>query len=124
MEFEDPQNYLMLHQLAETRKRFYIIAYQEKLTSRESIYYSLNTLIELGLRISEKVVELPGFLTYQILADHANTSKSYTSKVLGYLRQEGILESQKKPWRINDVQKLQQLIETDVPLVKIQKTKS
>ncbi|EAD3238886.1 Crp/Fnr family transcriptional regulator [Listeria monocytogenes] len=124
MEFEDPQNYLMLHQLAETRRRFYIIAYQEKLTSRESIYYSLNTLIELGLRISEKVVELPGFLTYQILADHANTSKSYTSKVLGYLRQEGILESQKKPWRINDVQKLQQLIETDVPLVKIQKTKS
>lgn len=121
MEFEDPRNYLMLHQLAETRRRFYTIAYQEKLTSRESIYYSLNTLIEFGLRISEKVVELPEFLTYQILADHANTSKSYTSKVLGHLREEGILESQKKPWRINDVQKLQRLIKTDVSLIKIQK---
>lgn len=121
MEVEDPRNYLMLHQLAETRRRFYTIAYQEKLTSRESIYYSLSTLIEFGLRISEKVVELPGFLTYQILADHANTSKSYTSKVLGHLRKEGILESQKKPWRINDVQKLQRLIEMDMPILKTQK---
>ncbi|EAH0339178.1 Crp/Fnr family transcriptional regulator, partial [Listeria monocytogenes] len=121
MEIEDPRNYLMLHQLAETRRRFYTIAYQEKLTSRDSIYYSLSTLIEFGLRISEKVVELPEFLTYQILADHANTSKSYTSKVLGHLREDGILESQKKPWRINDVQKLQKLIEMNVPLVKIQK---
>lgn len=43
----------MLHQLAETRRRFYTIAYQEKLTSRESIYYSLSTMIEFGLRISE-----------------------------------------------------------------------
>ncbi|EJZ2752034.1 Crp/Fnr family transcriptional regulator [Listeria monocytogenes] len=121
METEDPRNYLMLHQLAETRRRFYTIAYQEKLTSRESIYYSLSTMIEFGLRISEKIVELPEFLTYQILVDHANTSKSYTSKVLGHLREEGILESQRKPWRINDVQKLQKLIEMNVPLVKIQK---
>ncbi|MBW5792593.1 Crp/Fnr family transcriptional regulator, partial [Listeria monocytogenes] len=38
-----------------------------------------------------------------------------------HLREDGILESQKKPWRINDVQKLQKLIEMNVPLVKIQK---
>ncbi|MBC1998070.1 Crp/Fnr family transcriptional regulator [Listeria marthii] len=116
LELEDPKNYLMLHQLAETSKRLYQLAFQQKLTSRERIFYSLNTMIDFGLRISEKIVELPPFLTYQILADHANTSKSYASKVLGELRANDILASQKKPWRINDVQKLRQLIEADIRL--------
>ncbi|MBC2156710.1 Crp/Fnr family transcriptional regulator [Listeria innocua] len=116
MELEDPRNYIMLHQLAETRRRLYIIAVQEKLSSRESIYFSLNTMIDYGLRVSEKAVELPKFLTYQILADNSNTSKSYTSKVLSNLREKGILESQKKPWRINDVQKLQELIDAEALL--------
>lgn len=116
MELEDPRNYIMLHQLAETRRRLYVIAVQEKLSSRESIYFSLNTMIDYGLRVSEKAVELPKFLTYQILADNSNTSKSYTSKVLSNLREKGILESQKKPWRINDVQKLQELIDAEALL--------
>lgn len=116
MQLEDPRNYLMLHHLAETRRRLYLIAVQEKLSSRDSIYFSLNTMLDYGLRVSEKAVELPEFLTYQFLADHSNSSKSYTSKVLSHLREKGILESQKKPWRINDVQKLQELIHTEALL--------
>ncbi|MBC1506916.1 Crp/Fnr family transcriptional regulator [Listeria sp. FSL L7-1509] len=110
MELEDPRNYLMLHQLAETRRKLYIIAIQEKLSARDSIYFSLNTMMDFGLQISANVMELPEFLTYQELASHANTSKSYTSKVLMELREEGILDSQKKPWRINDIQRLKKLI--------------
>ncbi|MDT0018173.1 Crp/Fnr family transcriptional regulator [Listeria swaminathanii] len=117
MALEDPKNYLMLHQLAETRKRLYLIAFQEQLPPRKRVYYALNMMIDFGLEVSEKAVELPPFLTYQVLADYANTSKSYSSKVLGDLRKQGILESQKKPWRINDVQKLQHLMETNIPLV-------
>ncbi|AIS60534.1 helix-turn-helix domain-containing protein [Listeria ivanovii] len=110
---EDPRNYIMLHHLADTRRKLYFIAIQEILSARDSIYFSLNTMMQFGLRISANVMELPKFLTYQILSDHANTSKSYTSKVLTELREKGILDSKKKPWRINDIQRLKQLIDVE-----------
>lgn len=113
MELEDPRNYVMLHQLAETRRKLYFIAIQERLSARDSIYLSLNTMLDFGIRLSTNTMELPRFLTYQELANHANTSKSYASKVLIELREAGILDSKKKPWRINDLQRLKKLIDLE-----------
>lgn len=113
MALEDPKNYVMLHQLADTRRKLYFIAIKGKLSARESIYFSLNEMLNFGIRLSANTMELPKFLTYQELASYANTSKSYTSKVLIELREKGILDSQKKPWRINDLQQLKELIDIE-----------
>lgn len=111
MAIEDTRNYVMLHQLAETRRKLYFIAIKEKLSARDSIYFSLNEMMNFGIRISANTMELPKFLTYQELVNFANTSKSYTSKVLAELREEGILDSKKKTWRINDIQQVKKLID-------------
>ncbi|EUJ25217.1 hypothetical protein PCORN_18224 [Listeria cornellensis FSL F6-0969] len=110
---EDPRNYILLHYMARTRRELYALAVINRLNSKERIYFSLLSLIDLGFHKDTNVVELPEFLTYERLAELSNTSKGYTSKVLLHLREEKILISNKKPWIISDVKKLKELLGAD-----------
>lgn len=110
---EDPRNYILLHYVARTRRELYALAIKDRLNSKERIYFSLLSLIDLGFHKDVNVVELPVFLTYEQLAELSNTSKGYTSKVLLGLREEKILISNKKPWIISDVKKLKELLGAD-----------
>lgn len=85
---EDPRNYILLHFAARTRRELYAIAVKDRLNSKERIYFSIISLINMGFRIETNTVELPIFLTYESLAELSNTSKGYASKVLLELRQE------------------------------------
>lgn len=110
---EDPRNYILLSCLARTRRELYAIAVRDRLNSKERVYFSLLSLIDLGFRKDTNMVELPIFLTYERLAELSNTSKGYTSKVLLNLREEKVLLSNKKPWVISDVKKLKELLGAD-----------
>ncbi|MBC6308680.1 Crp/Fnr family transcriptional regulator [Listeria sp. FSL L7-1582] len=110
---EDPRNYILLSYTARTRKELYGLAVKDRLNSKERIYFSLLSLIDLGFHKDTNVVELPIFLTYERLAELSNTSKGYTSKVLLGLREDKVLISNKKPWIISDVIKLKELLDAN-----------
>ncbi|EAF9292156.1 Crp/Fnr family transcriptional regulator [Listeria monocytogenes] len=110
---EDPKNFIIFHFALETRNQLFTLLKKYSLSKKNSIYYSLLSLVTYGIQIKENQVELPLFITYDILADLSFASKTYTSEVLKDLRKAGILLSSKKPWIITDIHGLKNLI--DVP---------
>ncbi|MBC2304355.1 Crp/Fnr family transcriptional regulator [Listeria booriae] len=110
---EDPRNHIMLNFALQTRYYLYLIVKKYHLTSEERVYFSLLRCTESGIQVKDNQAELPLFLTYDLLAEFSETSKSYTSRVLADLRNKGILQSSKKPWVITDVAYLRKLVDVE-----------
>ncbi|MBC2312180.1 Crp/Fnr family transcriptional regulator [Listeria booriae] len=110
---EDPRNHIMLNYALQTRYYLYLIVKKYHLTSAERVYFSLLRCTESGIQVKDNQAELPLFITYDLLAEFSETSKSYTSRVLADLRNKGILQSSKKPWVITDVAYLRKLVDVE-----------
>lgn len=113
LQLEDPRNYVMLNYMIEIGYKFYITAKKTYLGAENSVYLALFQCSEAGIQIEENKVELPNFITYDLLAEFAGASKGYTSTVLGELRDKGILVSSKKPWVITDMDQFNNLLEIE-----------
>lgn len=100
---EDPRNFIILNYTIQLAQRFYIMTRKYQLSAENRVYFALLRCSEAGIQIAENQIELPLFLTYDILAEFSATSKGYASTVLGELREKGILVSSKKPWIITDL---------------------
>lgn len=109
---EDPRNYILLNYLVETRRRMYILARKNFFSSEKRIYFALQRCAEVGIHFQENQIQLPMFITYELLSQLASTSKSYTSRVLYDLRTKGVLESSKKPWIIKDFSYVNSLLDS------------
>ncbi|MBA3927681.1 Crp/Fnr family transcriptional regulator [Listeria rustica] len=110
---EDPRNFIVLDYAIQLGYYLYIMTKKYYLSAEHRIYFSLQRCSEVGIRIAENQIELPSFLTYDLLAEFSGTSKGYTSTVLGELRDKGILLSSKKPWIITDVAWLDGILEVE-----------
>ncbi|MBC1779566.1 Crp/Fnr family transcriptional regulator [Listeria booriae] len=109
---EDPKNYIIVNFLLDNRETLNRLTYRYSLSSRDSVYYSLLRSAEAGIRIGPNQAELPLFITYETLAKFSNTSKGYTVHILTELRQQGVLQSSKKPWVIMDLALLKSMFHT------------
>ncbi|MBA3926272.1 Crp/Fnr family transcriptional regulator [Listeria rustica] len=118
MLIEDPKNMLLIHQLEKKQKELNTNYIKGVLNSRKRILFTISQLMEYGIYPSNNRLELPKFLTYSLLAELSNTSRSYAADILQDLRKRDIFYFQNKPWVINDVKQFKEiLIEEGVPLI-------
>ncbi|MBC1501310.1 Crp/Fnr family transcriptional regulator [Listeria weihenstephanensis] len=103
---EDPKNYVILNYTLEIAYHFFMMSQKYLSTAQNKIYFCLIRISESSLQFKENQVELPLFITYDQLATISNVSKGYTANIVTELRNEGILDSSKKPWIITDVARL------------------
>ncbi|MBC1575034.1 Crp/Fnr family transcriptional regulator [Listeria booriae] len=113
LQLEDPRNYVMLNYSIEVAYKLYIISKKYLLSAESRVYFGLLRCAEAGIKVADNQIELPSFLTYDLLAEFAGTSKGYTSTVLGELRDKGVLISSKKPWIITDLAWLKNILELE-----------
>ncbi|MBC1514155.1 Crp/Fnr family transcriptional regulator [Listeria booriae] len=113
---EDPRNYIMLQFSVETRYKLYVLATMRNITAEERVLFTLIRLANFGMHVSANRVDLPSFITYNMVAELAGTSKSFATLTLKNLRDKGILDSSKRPWVIEDMLFLQEALNiSDIP---------
>ncbi|MBC1562468.1 Crp/Fnr family transcriptional regulator [Listeria booriae] len=113
---EDPRNYIMLQFSVETRYKLYVLATMRNITAEERVMFTLIRLANFGMHVSANRVDLPSFVTYNIVAELAGTSKSFATLTLKKLRDKRILDSSKRPWVIEDMSFLQDTLNiSDIP---------
>ncbi|MBC2160164.1 Crp/Fnr family transcriptional regulator [Listeria booriae] len=113
---KDPKNQIMMTHFLQTRRKFFRASIRANLEPKQRVYFCLMTLIEMGFRNSKNSVELPGFVTHDVLATMANVSKSLVLSVVRFLRDSEILASNKKPWVILDLNKFMYImVEERIP---------
>ncbi|MBC1792495.1 Crp/Fnr family transcriptional regulator [Listeria booriae] len=113
LQLEDPRNYVMLNYSIEVAYKMYIISKKYLLSAENRVYFALLRCAEVGIKVADNQVELPTFITYDLLAEFAGISKGYTSTVLGELRDNGVLISSKKPWVITDLTWLNNILKLE-----------
>ncbi|MBC1332791.1 Crp/Fnr family transcriptional regulator [Listeria booriae] len=99
----DPKNYIMMEHFLRTRRKFFRASIRANLEAKQRVYFCILILIEIGFRQSKNSVELPEFVTHDVLATMANVSKSLVLSVVKFLRESEMLASNKKPWVILDL---------------------
>ncbi|MBC2195114.1 Crp/Fnr family transcriptional regulator [Listeria booriae] len=107
---EDPRSYVVLHNLLFVKTRLYELVVKDRMEAADRIYYTLLQLLDISLVTWKNRAEFPRFLDYTLLAELASTSRSYTVTLLGELREKGILVTNKKPWKLEDIVALQALL--------------
>ncbi|MBC1793506.1 Crp/Fnr family transcriptional regulator [Listeria booriae] len=107
---EDPRSYVVLHNLLFVKSRLYELVVKDRMEAADRIYYTLLQLLDISLVAGKNRAEFPRFLDYTLLAELASTSRSYTVMLLGELRDKGILVTNKKPWKLEDIAALQALL--------------
>ncbi|MBC2035399.1 Crp/Fnr family transcriptional regulator [Listeria booriae] len=107
---EDPRSYVVLHNLLFVKTRLYELVVKDRMEASDRIYYTLLQLLDISLVAGKNRAEFPRFLDYTLLAELASTSRSYTVMLLGELREKGILVTNKKPWKLEDIAALQALL--------------
>ncbi|WP_430533893.1 Crp/Fnr family transcriptional regulator [Listeria rocourtiae] len=111
VKLEDPRNYLQLNFLATTQTQLGNALIRKSLDSKKRILHALVELTEhMALYNQDKVYELPNFMTYELLAEIAGTSRGYTSRILRELRDDNILDSSNRPWIVKDLELLNNLL--------------
>lgn len=107
---EDPRSYVVLHNLLFVKSRLYELVVKDRMEASNRIYYTLLQLLDISLVAGKNRAEFPRFLDYTLLAELASTSRSYTVMLLGELREKGILVTNKKPWKLEEIAALQALL--------------
>ncbi|MBC1812855.1 Crp/Fnr family transcriptional regulator [Listeria booriae] len=107
---EDPRSYVVLHNLLFVKSRLYELVVKDRMEAADRIYYTLLQLLDISLVAGKNRADFPRFLDYTLLAELASTSRSYTVMLLGELREKGILVTNKKPWKLEDIAALQALL--------------
>ncbi|MBC1371422.1 Crp/Fnr family transcriptional regulator [Listeria booriae] len=107
---EDPRSYVVLHNLLFVKTRLYELVVKDRMEAADRICYTLLQLLDISLATGKNRAEFPRFLDYTLLAELASTSRSYTVTLLGELRDKGILVTNKKPWKLEDIAALQALL--------------
>ncbi|MBC1316544.1 Crp/Fnr family transcriptional regulator [Listeria booriae] len=107
---EDPRSYVVLHNLLFVKTRLYELVVKDRMEAADRIYYTLLQLLDISLMAGKNQAEFPRFLDYTLLAELASTSRSYTVTLLGELREKGILVTNKKPWKLEDIVALKALL--------------
>lgn len=111
VKLEDPRNYLQLNFLATTQTQLGNALIRKSLDSKKRILHALVELTEhMALYNLDKVYELPNFMTYELLAEMAGTSRGYTSRILRELRDGEVLDSSSRPWIVKDLELLNDLL--------------
>ncbi|KGL40934.1 hypothetical protein BMT55_13550 [Listeria newyorkensis] len=111
VKLEDPRNYLQLNFLATTQMQLGNALIRKSLDSKKRILHALVELTEhMALYNSDKVHELPSFMTYELLAEMAGTSRGYTSRILRELRDSDVLDSSNRPWIVKNIDLLNDLL--------------
>lgn len=111
VKLEDPRNYLQLNFLSTVQTHLGNALIRKSLDSKKRILHALVELTEqMALFNADQVYELPNFMTYELLAEIAGTSRGYTSRILRELREASVLDSSKRPWIVKDLELLNDLL--------------
>ncbi|MBC2259219.1 Crp/Fnr family transcriptional regulator [Listeria booriae] len=113
---EDPRNFILISFLNETRYKLYVLATVRNLNAENRILLTLVRLANFGMHVSANRVELPPFLTHSMVAELASSSRSLVTHTFRKLHDQGILDSSKKPWVLENFSALQESLQiSDIP---------
>lgn len=112
---EENGDLILLQHLLNNRTKLFYNVIRDRMDAKGSIYFTLDKLLDMGFRKSANEVELPEFLTYDLLAELAYTSRAFAAQVLADLRSQGVLLSNKKPWIVTDEKLLRRLLAESIP---------
>ncbi|MBA3927920.1 Crp/Fnr family transcriptional regulator [Listeria rustica] len=111
VKLEDPRNYLQLNFLSTVQIHLGNALIRKSLDSKKRILHALVELSEkMALLSPNQAYELPTFMTYELLAEIAGTSRGYTSRILKELRDMDVIDSSKRPWIVKDLNLLNNLL--------------
>ncbi|MBC1502758.1 Crp/Fnr family transcriptional regulator [Listeria booriae] len=112
---EENGDLILLQHLQNNRTKLFYNVIRDRMDGKGSIYFTLDKLLDMGFRKGVNEVELPEFLTYDLLAELSHTSRAFAAQVLADLRSKGVLLSNKKPWVVTDEKLLRQLLAESIP---------
>ncbi|MBC2159696.1 Crp/Fnr family transcriptional regulator [Listeria booriae] len=112
---EENGDLILLQHLLNNRTKLFYNVIRDRMDGKGSIYFTLDKLLDMGFRKGVNEVELPEFLTYDLLAELSHTSRAFAAQVLADLRRQGVLLSNKKPWIVTDEKLLRQLLAESIP---------
>ncbi|MBC2172944.1 Crp/Fnr family transcriptional regulator [Listeria booriae] len=112
---EENGDLILLQHLLNNRTKLFYNVIRDRMDGKGSLYFTLDKLLDMGFRKGVNEVELPEFLTYDLLAELSHTSRAFAAQVLADLRSKGVLLSNKKPWIVTDEKLLRQLLAESIP---------